>query len=85
MYGNWFLTTFFWIGIVMLVMAAGFLASPLIALVIAAIVGVFALAAAGLKRSSESPTEGEGTPRTRARAHAHGRRGGAPVSGEGGS
>jgi hypothetical protein len=83
MYGHWFVTTFFWIGVVLLMIAAAFLASPFIALVIAAIVGFMALLAAGVKRAGESPTGGEGTPRTRARAH--GRRGGAPVSGEGGS
>jgi hypothetical protein len=83
MYGHWFLTTFFWIGVVLIVIAAAFLASPLIALVIAALAGGVALIGAGFKRSGESPTGGEGTPRTRARAH-H-RHGGAPVSGEGGS
>jgi Flp pilus assembly protein TadB len=84
MYGHWFLTTFFWIGVVLIVIAAAFLASPLIALVIAALAGGVALLAAGLKRSGENPTEASGTPRTRARAHHH-RHGGAPVSGEGGS
>jgi len=83
MYGHWFLTTFFWIGGVLVVIAAAFLASPLIALVVAAIAGGVALLAAGIKRSGEQPTSEEGTPRTRARAHS--RRGGAPVSGEGGS
>jgi hypothetical protein len=82
-YGHWFLTTFFWIGVVLIVVAAAFLASPLIALVVAAIAGSVALLAAGIKRTRESPTGGKGTPRTRARSH--NRHGGAPVSGEGGS
>lgn len=83
MYGHWFLTTFLWIGVVLVVVAAAFLASPLIALVIAAIAGLGALLAAGVKRSGESPAGAKGTPRTRARSH-H-RHGGAPASGEGGS
>ena len=53
MYGRWFLTSFFWIGLAGLLIAMAFLASPLLALILAAFAGVGLLIAAGLKRADE--------------------------------
>jgi hypothetical protein len=86
MYG--LLTTLFWIGLVVLLIAMAFLASPLLALILAAFAGVGLLIAAGLKRAGEQPEHAGETNRRQEGpryAAAGKRRGGAPVSGEGGS
>ena len=87
MYGRWFLTSFFWIGLAALLIAMAFLASPLLALIVAAFAGVGLLIAAGLKRADEQSQPASETSREHEgpRHPAGKRRGGAPVSGEGGS
>jgi membrane protein implicated in regulation of membrane protease activity len=76
MYGIWFAITFFWVGLVALVIALAALASPLFALAIGAAGILVFLVFAGLVRSRPG-AESE-------RRHDPGRRG-APVSGEGSS
>jgi threonine/homoserine/homoserine lactone efflux protein len=81
MYGRWFLITFFWIGVVALLVAAAVLASPLFAFAIAAVGIVAFLLFASIGRARENATRSAGAERPRPET----KRGGAPVSGEGGS
>jgi hypothetical protein len=85
MYGRWFLTIFFWVGLVVLLIAMAFLASPLLALILAAFAGVGLLIAAGLKRAGEQSASETARQQEGPRHPAGKRRGGAPVSGEGSS
>ncbi|HZA58078.1 MAG TPA: hypothetical protein VE401_01895 [Solirubrobacterales bacterium] len=81
MYGRWFLITFFWIGVVALLVAAAVLASPLFAFAIAAVGVLVFLTFSGFKRAGENATRQATTDRPGPET----KRGGAPVSGEGGS
>jgi membrane protein implicated in regulation of membrane protease activity len=82
-YGTWYLSIFFWIGLVALLLAVGFLAAPLFAVAIAAAVGIVLLFAAGMRRAGQHEAQAESNPRSTARPRGRPRGGGAPVSGEG--
>jgi hypothetical protein len=82
MYERWFLSSYLWIGLVLLVLATAFFFSPLIALVIAAVVGAVLLFGAAMRRTREHEARTEADPGS-ARPPRRPRGGGAPVSGEG--
>jgi threonine/homoserine/homoserine lactone efflux protein len=81
MYGRWFLITFFWIGVVALLIAASVLSSPLIALAIAAVGIIAFLLFSATGRARQGATREPGAERPSPET----KRGGAPASGEGGS
>jgi threonine/homoserine/homoserine lactone efflux protein len=81
MYGRWLIIVSFWIGVAALLIAVAVLASPLIALGIAVVAGVAFLLFAGMGRTREGATRRAPTEAPRHQT----KRGGAPVSGEGGS
>lgn len=79
MYGRWFLITFFWIGLVAMVIALAALASPLIAVAIAVVGFIVFLVFAGTARTRQSENRRAETDLPRHQT----KRGGAPASGEG--
>jgi threonine/homoserine/homoserine lactone efflux protein len=81
MYGRWLIIILFWMGVAALLIAGAILASPLIALGIAVVAGVIFLLFAGLGRTREGATRRASTEAPRHQT----KRGGAPVSGEGGT
>src|SRR5215211_714157 len=75
MYERWFLSSYFWIGLVLLVLATAFFFSPLIALAIAAVVGIVLLFGAGMRRTREHEARTEAdAPTARRRRAGVGRR-----------
>jgi Flp pilus assembly protein TadB len=82
-YGHWFLSTYFWIGLVLLVLATAFFFSPLIALLIAAVAGAVFLFGAAMRRTRKYEAQGHDSAPSSARPPRRPRGAGAPVSGEG--
>jgi hypothetical protein len=83
MYERWFLSSYFWIGLVLLVLATAFFFSPLIALAIAAVIGAVLLFGAAMRRTREHEARTEADAPGSARPPRRPSGGGAPVSGEG--
>jgi uncharacterized membrane protein HdeD (DUF308 family) len=83
MYERWFLSSYFWIGLVLLVLGTAFFFSPLIALAIATVIGAVLLFGAAMRRTREHEARTAAGAPGSARPPRRPSGGGAPVSGEG--